>query len=191
MYLPSNYKVEMQQVWWKWSSGTNPCVNLSFLNSIWIKTVLIWEKQGWLRKDGCGDFSNRGLRSEAKRTDVLYQITWERLRNILILLFEILPLPSNSWGGIGPKVEKHRVWILREVPMTRDGQNNLSLGTECSLLINWRDASSHPMRNSIWLHTYHACLERRWWRHLGSHSHSPIFTVGWTLMTCQALWSRC
>lgn len=52
MYLPSNYKVEMQQVWWKWSSGTNPCVNLSFLNSIWIKTVLIWEKQGWLRKDG-------------------------------------------------------------------------------------------------------------------------------------------
>lgn len=85
--------------------------------------------------------------------------------------------------GVGcSQVLKYRVWILREVPKTRGGQNNLSLGTECSL-INCRDASSHPMRNSIWLHTYHACLERRWRRHLGSSlccknlSHTLLYSL--------------
>lgn len=60
--------------------------------------------------------------------------------------------------------------------MTRDGKNNISLGTECSLLINWRDksedilenANSYPVQNLNWFNVYHPCLERRRKRDLGS-----------------------
>lgn len=86
-----------------------------------------------------------------------------------------ISLPYSVWDG--PKVEKHNIWILREVPTTRD----ISWGTECSVVINWRErkhwsvlenANSHPMQNLIWFKVYHLCLERE-----DKETWVPAFTV--------------
>lgn len=110
-----------------------------------------------------------------REPDVLYQTAWERQQSSDFIIWHFpTPFHDSGWGV--PKVDKRSVWISQEVPVTGDGQNNFSLGTECSILINWREyskgilenANLHPTQNSICLHVYHDCLEKGWWRDLGS-----------------------
>lgn len=112
----------------------------------------------------------------------------------MILLLEIfyhflLP-PSVRWA-------KCRKMQYLNSTQSSYGKNELSLGAECSVLINWRDnsgnilekASSRPMQNLIWFNVYCPCLERRQ-RDLGSRLrhkyliHSFFYSLFIGLLRC-------